>query len=116
MASLVLAIHVWRCRKDVVDGRDEGSHDAGLRAQQCGRIPMRQWWVAVMTAVLTVAPAPIDPVLAQDRSQGRSMIISQYGVVAAEQPIGTRAGTAILERGGNAADAAVAANAAMGLV
>jgi gamma-glutamyltranspeptidase/glutathione hydrolase len=44
------------------------------------------------------------------------MIISQYGVVAAEQPIGTRAGIAMLERGGNAIDAAVAANAAMGLV
>ena len=57
-----------------------------------------------------------SPAMAQDRSQARSMIISQYGVVAAEQPIGTRAGTAILERGGNAIDAAVAANAAMGLV
>ena len=36
-------------------------------------------------------------------------------VVAAEQPIAARAGTAILEAGGNAIDAAVAANAAMGL-
>ncbi len=44
------------------------------------------------------------------------MVISQYGVVAAEQPIAARAGTAVLERGGNAIDAAVAANAAMGLV
>ena len=57
-----------------------------------------------------------SPAMAQDRSQGRSMVISQYGVVAAEQPIGTRAGTAILERGGNAIDAAIAANAVMGLV
>jgi gamma-glutamyltranspeptidase/glutathione hydrolase len=44
------------------------------------------------------------------------MVISQYGIVAAEQPIAARAGTAVLERGGNAVDAAVAANAAMGLV
>src|SRR5262249_47869323 len=40
----------------------------------------------------------------------------QYGIVAAEQPIAARAGTAVLEKGGNAIDAAVAANAAMGLV
>jgi len=44
------------------------------------------------------------------------MVISQYGIVAAEQPIAARAGTAVLESGGNAVDAAVAANAAMGLV
>jgi gamma-glutamyltranspeptidase/glutathione hydrolase len=75
---------------------------------------MRGWRIALMAgglALISTSPAP-----AQDRSQGRSMIISQYGIVAAEQPIGTRAGTAILERGGNAIDAAVAANAAMGLV
>jgi len=44
------------------------------------------------------------------------MVISQYGIVAAEQPIAARAGTAVLESGGNAIDAAVAANAAMSLV
>ena len=44
------------------------------------------------------------------------MVISQYGIVAAEHPIAARAGTAMLESGGNAIDAAVAANAAMGLV
>jgi gamma-glutamyltranspeptidase / glutathione hydrolase len=54
--------------------------------------------------------------MAQDRTQGRSMVISQYGIVAAEHPIAARAGTAMLESGGNAIDAAVAANAAMGLV
>jgi len=54
--------------------------------------------------------------MAQNRTQGRSMVISQYGIVAAEHPIAARAGTAILESGGNAIDAAVAANAAMGLV
>jgi gamma-glutamyltranspeptidase / glutathione hydrolase len=58
----------------------------------------------------------VAPLAADDRSQARSMVISQYGVVAAEQPIAARAGTAVLESGGNAIDAAVAANAAMGLV
>ncbi len=52
----------------------------------------------------------------QDRSQARSMVISQNGVVAAENPLAAQAGVQILARGGHAVDAAVAANAVMGLV
>jgi len=52
----------------------------------------------------------------QDRGQGRSMVISRYGIVAAESPLASQAGVQILEHGGNAVDAAVAANAAMGVV
>jgi len=54
--------------------------------------------------------------LAQDRNQGRSMVISRNGIVAAESPLAAQAGVQMLERGGNAVDAAVAANAMMGLV
>jgi len=54
--------------------------------------------------------------LAQDRTQGRSMVISRNGIVAAESPLAAQAGVQMLERGGNAIDAAVAANAMMGLV
>src|ERR1700720_2904902 len=53
---------------------------------------------------------------AQDRSQGRSMVISRGGIVAAESPLAAQAGVRILERGGNAVDAAIAANAMMGVV
>ena len=53
---------------------------------------------------------------AADRSQARSMIISQNGIVAAEHPLASQAGAAILAGGGNAIDAAIAANAMMGLV
>jgi gamma-glutamyltranspeptidase / glutathione hydrolase len=53
---------------------------------------------------------------AQDRAQGRSMVISRYGVVATESPLASQAGVQILERGGTAVDAAVAANAVMGVV
>ncbi len=53
---------------------------------------------------------------AQDRGQGRSMVISQSGIVASESTLASRAGAAILERGGNAVDAAIAANAVMGVV
>ena len=44
------------------------------------------------------------------------MIISRFGVVAAESPLAAQAGVQMLERGGTAVDAAVAANAAMGVV
>ena len=53
---------------------------------------------------------------AQDRSQGRSMVISRNGIVAAESPLAAQAGVRILERGGNAVDAAIATNAMMGVV
>src|SRR5213595_407101 len=53
---------------------------------------------------------------AQDRSQGRSMVISRNGIVAAESPLAAQSGARILERGGNAVDAAIAANAMMGVV
>jgi gamma-glutamyltranspeptidase/glutathione hydrolase len=54
--------------------------------------------------------------MAQDRGQGRSMVISQTGIVATESPLASKAGVAILERGGNAVDAAIAAHAVMTVV
>jgi gamma-glutamyltranspeptidase / glutathione hydrolase len=54
--------------------------------------------------------------LAQDRSQTRSMVISRKGIVAAESPLAAQAGVRVLESGGNAVDAAIAANAMMGVV
>src|SRR6202521_4225895 len=80
-----------------------------------GKRLMRQWRILAFAAVGLALSAP-PHAAAQNRSQARSMVISQYGIVAAEQPIAARAGTAVLENGGNAIDAAVAANAAMGLV
>jgi gamma-glutamyltranspeptidase / glutathione hydrolase len=59
---------------------------------------------------------PLFTLQGQDRSQARSMVISRDGIVAAESPLAAQAGVRILENGGNAVDAAIAANAAMGVV
>lgn len=53
---------------------------------------------------------------AQDRTQARSMVITRYGIVAAESPLAAQVGATILASGGNAVDAAIATNATMGLV
>src|SRR5712671_1031616 len=50
------------------------------------------------------------------RWQARSMAISKRGIVAAENPLAAQAGAVVLARGGHAVDAAIAANAVMGLV
>jgi gamma-glutamyltranspeptidase / glutathione hydrolase len=47
---------------------------------------------------------------------GRSVVATTFGIVAASQPLAARAGVQILERGGNAIDAAIAANATIGLM
>jgi gamma-glutamyltranspeptidase/glutathione hydrolase len=47
---------------------------------------------------------------------GRSKVATTYGIVAASQPLAARAGVQMLERGGHAVDAAIAANAVMGVV
>ena len=63
-------------------------------------------------ACLAVLPANAAP----DRSQGRSMVISRGGIVAAESPLAAQAGATVLAHGGNAIDAIVATNAVMGVV
>src|SRR5215471_19075409 len=49
------------------------------------------------------------------RDQARSMIVTRYGIVAASQFLASQAGAKMLEAGGNAIDAAIAANAVLGL-
>ena len=61
----------------------------------------------VATGQQAGAPAPVV---------GRSVVATPLGIVAASQPLAARAGVQILERGGNAIDAAIAANAAIGLM
>ncbi|MFN7922814.1 MAG: gamma-glutamyltransferase [Bryobacteraceae bacterium] len=50
------------------------------------------------------------------RDYGRSMTITRYGIAATSQILASQAGAEMLARGGSAADAAIAANAVLGLV
>jgi gamma-glutamyltranspeptidase/glutathione hydrolase len=70
--------------------------------------PRGGFCVLLMCALLTEA--------AEQRVQTRSMVISQTGIVATEQPLASQAAAQVLAQGGNAVDAAVAANAMMGVV
>jgi gamma-glutamyltranspeptidase/glutathione hydrolase len=54
--------------------------------------------------------------IAINRSQGRSVVVSMRGIVATEHPLASQAGAQVLAQGGHAVDAAVAANAVMGVV
>jgi gamma-glutamyltranspeptidase/glutathione hydrolase len=64
-------------------------------------------WLALIVPSLCAQPV---------RDQTRSVVISQFGIVATSQTLASQAGAMILERGGNAIDAAIAANATLGVV
>ncbi len=73
----------------------------------------RLWlFIVSITICLLISAAQA---LAQDRSQARSMVITRYGIVASEHPLASQIGTRVLSEGGNAVDAAVAVNAALGV-
>src|SRR5258708_39567261 len=70
-----------------------------------GRISRR---LGVWGHVLTLTMMATQVIFAQDRGQGRSMVISRGGIVAAESPLEAQGGVGIFGRrggkGGAAAD------------
>src|SRR5581483_8702309 len=70
-----------------------------------------QRWLAIAVAVASL----VSSMSAQDRSHARSMVITRYGIVATSYALASQAGAQILARGGSAVDAAIAANAVLGV-
>jgi gamma-glutamyltranspeptidase/glutathione hydrolase len=66
-------------------------------------------WIFSFASLL---PAVTDP----SREQSRSMVMTQYGIVATSEAVASQAGATVLARGGGAVDAAIAANAALGVI
>ncbi len=68
----------------------------------------------VLRVALVVTLLPIV-CSGEDRSHARSMVVTRYGIVATSHVQASAAGAQILAKGGSAVDAAIAANAVLGV-
>jgi len=79
------------------------------------RVPLLRRVFALVIVSSISATLPLRAA-SPERTQARSRVMTQYGIVATSQAVASQAGAAILARGGSAVDAAIAANAALSVI
>ena len=67
-------------------------------------------------AAVQAGRPPRDPARLAARNRDRSAVIAQHGMVCASQPLAALVGIDVLKAGGTCVDAAIATNAALGLM
>src|SRR5262245_45509103 len=63
-----------------------------------------------------VSGSPNDEARLRNRTRDRSAVVARHGMVCASQPLAAQVGIDILKAGGTCVDAAIATNAALGLM
>src|SRR5438067_13385843 len=76
------------------------------------QMPMLRFLSLFLLMTVIAIPIFLD---SQDRSHARSMVISDRGIVATSHYLASQAGAQALARGGSAIDAAITANAVLGV-
>src|SRR5258705_4880971 len=91
-----------------VHGQAPLHNDPVVECQYIGKTCMK---LALLLGCLLSAVSA----LAQERAYGRSMVVTSGGIAATSQYLASQAGADVLRRGGSAMDAAIAANAVLGV-
>src|SRR5579864_104159 len=105
------------------DVEHPGDRPRAAAGSQFGRNGLFPHWedffmkrLLLVSAISMMAFAQDDSTPPNGRDQARSMVMTKFGIVATSQTLASQAGARILEEGGNAIDAALAANATLGVV
>ncbi len=107
---------MFRPRIFAAQERDFARHDFALNPRQCYDLAVRISLLLLLGFGCAIpASAQIDRITGKNFAT-RSEIVARHGMICTSVPAATQVGLDILKRGGSAVDAAIAANATLGLM